>query len=115
MADIVLSDLKIKLSGGLPMTASWVGINEAGQLEVAMFRYKPRAAHPCGVDVALTVAPAYWPILWQRLHGKGDPPRQVKPEPLLEAIHARFDGYSAVEGWLEQQGIPFETRFDAHA
>jgi hypothetical protein len=113
----VSPDLKIKLSGGLPMTASWVGINEAGHLAVEMLQYGSRAKHACDTDVAfvVTVAPEHWPVLWQRLHGKGDPPKQVKPKPLLDAIHARFDSYYAVEGWLEQQGIPFQTRLDSQA
>lgn len=101
---------RVRLSGGLTKTATWVILRADGGVTVEWYDYSDEAHRVFGNDVAhlVHVGPAEVPRLCALL-GAAD------ADALPRAMQARFADYFAAKAWLDEQSIPYEQEYDSWA
>jgi hypothetical protein len=101
---------RLRLSGGLAKTASWVILRADGGVTVEWYDYSEEAQQVWGNDVAYLVhvdagdAPQLCALL-----GAAD------ADALPAAMQARFADYFAAKAWLDEHAIPYRQEFDSWA
>jgi hypothetical protein len=107
----------VKLSGGLPGTASYLYNAPDGGLVVELYDFSEQAESFFGNDVAfqLHIAAADKEWMLALLQEVGDRPGNGRPPDLFGLLQARFDNYYPLKRWLDANAIPYREEFDGLA
>ena len=112
---------EVKLSSGLPHTASWARLAEDGSLIVELYDFSPDAEKWFGNDVAflLHVRPrdkkrVLAQLLREQAGADADDHADADAT-LLRLVHERFADYYAVKEWLDRNGVVYDKEFEPWA
>jgi hypothetical protein len=111
------AELRVRLRGVLPHTASSATIEPHGGLVVELYDFSAEAQRWLGNDVAFFLrldAPAT-DLVRERLLGSPAPAAAARDELLLQLMENRFEDYYAVKQWLDDEGIPYRKEFEPWA
>lgn len=101
---------RVRLSGGLEKTASWVVLWANGGVTVEWYDYSEEAHRVFGNDVAhlVHVSADDVPRLCALLDA-------ADVDALPAAMQARFADYFAAKAWLNEHSIPYRQEYDSWA
>lgn len=107
----------VKLSGGVPGTATFVYGGPDGGLVIELYDHRPQAEDSFGNDVAflLHIAAEEKPRLVALLRDPGQPAGASDDAELLGLLRDRFRDYYDVQRWLDANAVPYRKEFDSWA
>jgi hypothetical protein len=116
MSESQESSKRVKLSGGLDRTASWVYIDADDSLVIEFYDFSADAEDHFGGDIAflIHVAPEDKQRIWAELEGAASA-AIPSDHALLQRMGSRFEDYFCVQAWLDAEGLPYRKSVDHQA
>ncbi|HKA44988.1 MAG TPA: hypothetical protein VKF40_23600 [Burkholderiales bacterium] len=107
----------MKLTGGLPGTATFLYSGPDGSLIVELYDHSEKAERSFGSDVAflLHIAAEDKARILALLQANAERSYNSGAPGIFKLMRERFQDYYAVKDWLDANGIAYRKEFDSHA
>jgi hypothetical protein len=97
---------KIKLSGGLEKTVTWIWL-DGGQLKVELYNFSETAQKLFGNDISHTITVEGMNRLFSTVN--------QSEETILAWMQQYFKSYFGIKQWLEENGVEFRIEKESWA
>lgn len=102
-----MADQRVKLTGGLDKTVTWIWLDNHSQLKVEYYDFSELAQKMFGNDIAYTIAVNEVTKLLS-LTEQGE-------ESLIKWMSEKFHSYFEIKRWLEENEIGFSVEIESWA
>ena len=102
-----MTDPRVKLSGGPDKTATWIWLDDNGQLKVEYYDFSEAAQKLFGNDIAYTMTVNQMDKLYATVNQN-----EIS---LISWMEQYFKSYFGIKKWLEENAIDFSIERESWA